>query len=50
MSMVRKMILEEFTRTRSDYLELGDVVHNGWMKWCRKPDCQFWVLNTGLRR
>ena len=28
MSMVRKMILEEFTRTRSDYLELGDVVHN----------------------
>lgn len=28
MSIVGKMILEEFTRTRSDYLELGDVVHN----------------------
>ena len=28
MGIVGKMILEEFTRNRSDYLELGDVVHN----------------------
>ena len=28
MSIVGKRILEEFSRTRSDYLELGDVVHN----------------------
>ena len=28
MSIVGKRILEEFTRTRSDYLELGDVIHN----------------------
>jgi len=28
MGIVGKMILEEFTKNRSDYLELGDVVHN----------------------
>jgi len=28
MSIAGKMILEEFTRKRVDYLELGDVVHN----------------------
>jgi len=28
MSIAGKMILEEFTRNRSDYLELGDMVHN----------------------
>ena len=33
MSIVGKRILEEFSRTRSDYLELGDVVHNRLMKW-----------------